>query len=59
MEFGSKCSVLNGQVIYIEKSKLKIADMRLIPLDRVTYVDVQKCVRGSDFGMYSMQQMSF
>ena len=25
--FGSKCSILNGQVIYIEKSKLNIADM--------------------------------
>ena len=27
MRFGSKCSDLNGQVIYIEKSKLNIADM--------------------------------
>ena len=25
MGFGSKCSIFNGQVIYIEKSKLKIA----------------------------------
>ena len=33
----SKCSILYGQVIYIDKSKLNIADMRLIPLDRVTY----------------------
>ena len=32
MGFGSKCSILNGQVIYIEKSKLNITDMRLIPL---------------------------
>ena len=23
MEFGSKCSILNGQLIFIEKSKLK------------------------------------
>ena len=30
--FGSKCKILNGQVIYIEKSKLDIADMWLIPL---------------------------
>ena len=37
MEFGSKGSILNWQVYYIEKSKLKIADMWLIPLDRVTY----------------------
>ena len=27
MGFESKCSILNGQVIYIEKSKLNIADM--------------------------------
>ena len=38
MGFGSKCSILNIQVTYIEKSKLNIADMRLIPLDRVTYI---------------------
>ena len=38
MGFGSKCSILNGQVICIEKSKLNIADMWLIPLDRVTYM---------------------
>ena len=25
--FGSKCSILNGEVIYIEKSKLNIADI--------------------------------
>ena len=37
IEFRSKCSILSGQVIYIEKSKLNIADMWLIPLDRVTY----------------------
>ena len=37
MGFGSKCCIWNGQVIYIEKSKLNIADMWLIPLDRVTY----------------------
>ena len=36
MEFGSKCSIFTGLVIYIEKSILNIADMRLIPLDRVT-----------------------
>ena len=36
MGFESKCGILNGQVIYIEKSKLKIGDMWLIPLDRVT-----------------------
>ena len=38
MGFGSKCRSLNGQVDYIEISKLNIADMRLISLDRVTYV---------------------
>ena len=36
MGFGSKCSILNGQVIYIEKSKLNIAEACLIPLERVT-----------------------
>ena len=38
MGFESKCSILNGQEIYIKKSKLNIADMWLIPLDRVTYM---------------------
>ena len=38
MELGSECSILNGQVIYIEKPKLKIAGMWLIPLDRDTYM---------------------
>ena len=28
MGFGSKCRILNGQVDYIENSKLNIADMR-------------------------------
>ena len=37
MKFGSKYSSLDEQVIYIEKSKLNIDDMWLIPLDRVTY----------------------
>ena len=37
MLFGSKCNILNGKVIDIEKTKLNIADMWLIPLDRVTY----------------------
>ena len=27
MGFGSKCSILNGQVVYLKKSKLNIADM--------------------------------
>ena len=36
MGFGSKCRILNGQVDYIENSKLNIADMRLISLDHVT-----------------------
>ena len=40
MGFESKCGNLNCQVIYTEKSKLNIADMRLIPLDRVTYHDL-------------------
>ena len=34
--FGSKCSIFNAQVECGEKSKLKIADMWLIPLDHVT-----------------------
>ena len=38
MGFESTCSILNGQVIYIEKSKLNIANMWLIPLGRVTNV---------------------
>ena len=38
MGFKSKCSIWNRQVIYIEKSKLNIADMWLIPLDHVTYI---------------------
>ena len=38
MEFGSKCNILNGQVIYVKNSKLNIADMWLIPFDRVTYL---------------------
>ena len=27
MGFGTKCSILNGQMIYAEKSKLNIANM--------------------------------
>ena len=38
MGFGSKCSILNGQVVYIENSILKIGDMWLIPLNCVTYI---------------------
>ena len=38
MGFRSKCNMLNEQVIYIEKSKFNIADMWLIPIDRVTFV---------------------
>ena len=41
MGFESRCSILNGQMIYIEKAKLKIADMWLIPLDRVTNVIIK------------------
>ena len=40
MGFGFQCSILNGQAIYIEKSKLNVADMWLIPLDRVTYCGI-------------------
>ena len=39
MGFGSKCNILNGLMIYIEKSELNIFDMWLIPLDRVTYIE--------------------
>ena len=42
MGFGSKCSILNGQVIYIKNLKLNFADMWLIPLDHVTYAIFQK-----------------
>ena len=37
MGFGSKCSILKGLVINVENPKLNIADMWLIPFDRVTY----------------------
>ena len=40
MGFESKCSIFTGQVILIEKSKFNIADMWLIPLDRVTYIHI-------------------
>ena len=45
IRFGSKCSILNGQWTYIEKSKLKITDMWLIPLGRATFVlfDLDLC----------------
>ena len=40
MHFVSKCAHFKWkQVIYVEKSKLNIADMWPIPLDRVTYQD--------------------
>ena len=32
MGFESKCSILNGQAIYIEKLEMNVADMWLIPL---------------------------
>ena len=32
MSFKSKCSILSGQIVFIEKSKLNIANMWLIPL---------------------------
>ena len=41
MGLKSKCSILNEQVIYIEKSKLKIANMQLIPL-KVALLPEQK-----------------
>ena len=43
MGFGSKYGILNLQVIYIENSKFNIADMWLIPLDRVTFWIDEKC----------------
>ena len=39
MGFGSKYSILNGQVLFIKKSKLNDANMWPIPLDRVTYTN--------------------
>ena len=53
MEFRSKCSILNGQVIYIEKSKLNIADMWLIPPDCVTYTDYGTCHASAKASMES------
>ena len=48
MGFGSKCRILNGQVDYIETSKLNIADMWLISLDRVIYDSgVRSIVQGA------------
>ena len=44
MGFGSKCSILNGQVINVEKLKLNIADMWLIPLDRVANAWLFMCL---------------
>ena len=41
--FTSKYNILTGQVIDIEKSKLNVADMRLIPLDRVTNLKFFLC----------------
>ena len=38
MGFGSKWSILNGQVVYIETPKLNIANLLLIPLDPVTFL---------------------
>ena len=40
MGFGSECRVLNGQVDYIDNSKLNIAYIRLISLDRVIYCNM-------------------
>ena len=40
MGFESRCNIFNGLIIYTEKSKLNIADMWLIPLNRVTLADV-------------------
>ena len=37
MGFKSKCSIENGQVVNVKKSKSNIVDMWLNPLDRVTY----------------------
>ena len=55
MGFGLKCCILNGQVIYIEKSKLNIADMWLIPLDRVTFNEV---LRVSRYGIPARKRKS-
>ena len=38
MGFGSKCSILNGKVIYIENQNWILPTLWLIPLDHVTYV---------------------
>ena len=36
----SKCSIWNGQVVYIAKSKLSITGMWLIPLQHVTFFQI-------------------
>ena len=40
MGFEWRCSIINGQMIFTEKSKLNIADMWLIRLDHVTYYSI-------------------
>ena len=57
MGFWSKCSSLNGQKTYIEKSKLNIADMGLIPLDRIT--NVKNCTYTHDSGQMIFQAFRF
>ena len=50
--FGSKFSFVNGQVVYIEKPKVNIGDMWLIPLDRATYFPsgkLQACDWGEEY----------
>ena len=59
MGFGSRCSILNGQVIYIEKPKLKIADMWLIPLDRVTYMKLIAYKKQIAFGDGLLMYLSY
>ena len=58
MGIGSKCRILNGEVDYIENSKLNIADTRLISLDLIILVlpviiaDFIDC-QGAKFGTIS------
>ena len=42
MGYGSKCRIWYVQVVYIENSKLNIADKWLISLDHVTYRDLRE-----------------
>ena len=55
MGFWSKCGISNGQVTYVENSKLNIAEMWLIPLDRATIWET-KILLSTCMPMQTLQQ---